>query len=114
MLTKLFSGDPAAALTKTLGKIASIEANIVRLREQRAERLLTTDEPSEVVTLDKAIEAETANLVILGDRCRALREEIRRQEFAARELQRRKSIEKIDAKLKQREVLAARLQSLIE
>lgn len=86
----------------------------MKATSQGFERLLTTDEPSEIVTLDKAIEAETANLQILGDRVRALKEEVRKATFSDREQQRKKAIEKIAAKLKKRETLAAELQATIE
>jgi hypothetical protein len=74
----LFKQDPALALAKTEDKIASIRANIEAFRAKRAEKLLEAEDPSEVVRLDKSIEAEEANLVILNDRVRALKEEIRR------------------------------------
>jgi hypothetical protein len=109
----IFKADPAAALTKTLDKMGAIEANIVRLREMRAERLLTTDEPSEVVNLDKAIEAENANLAILQDRVRALKEEVRKGEYAAREDQRKQAIAQLSRRLSKREAIAAELDAAI-
>jgi hypothetical protein len=77
----LFEQDPALALAKTEDKIGSIESNIEALRAKRAEKLLEVEDPGEIIRLDKSIEAEQANLIILGDRVRVLNEEIRRHAF---------------------------------
>jgi hypothetical protein len=72
-MMSLFKGDPSAALAKTQDRIASVESNLADMALKRRERLLTAEDPVEVAALDKAIEAETANLAILHDRIKALR-----------------------------------------
>jgi hypothetical protein len=109
----LFKQDPALALAKTEDKIASIRANIEAFRAKRAEKLLEAEDPSEVVRLDKSIEAEEANLVILNDRVRALKEEIRRHAFEDREDKRRAAIKKLSAHLAKRADLATQLEAAI-
>jgi hypothetical protein len=112
-----FKQDPSLALTKTQDKIASIRANIEALQAKRAEKLLEAEDPAEVVKIDKAIEAEEANLTILltilGDRVRALNEEIRRHAFEDREDRRRAAIKKLSAHLGKREAIAAKLEAAI-
>jgi hypothetical protein len=98
----LFKQDPAVALAKTEDKIGSIESNIEALRAKRAEKLLEVEDPGEIVRLDKSIEAEQANLIILGDRVRALNEEIRRHAFEDREDRRRAAIKKLSTALGKR------------
>jgi small-conductance mechanosensitive channel len=109
----IFKQDPALALAKTEDKIASIRANIEALRAKRAEKLLEAEDPSEVVRLDKSIEAEQANLVILNDRVVALKEEIRRQAFEDREDKRKAAIKKLSAHLAKRADIAAKLEATI-
>jgi hypothetical protein len=109
----LFKQDPSLALAKTEDKIVSIQNNIEALKVRRAERLLESEEPSEVVRIDKAIEAEQANLVILNDRTVALREEIRRHAFEDREDKRRAAIKKLSAQLAKRADIAAKLEAAI-
>jgi hypothetical protein len=109
----LFKQDPALALSKTEDKIASIRANIEALRARRAERLLEAEDPAEVVKIDKAIEAEEANLTILGDRVRALNEEIRRHAFEDREDKRRAAIKKLSTALGKREAISSKLEAAL-
>jgi hypothetical protein len=109
----LFKQDPRLALAKTEDKIGSVQANIEALRGRRAEKLLEAEDPSEVVRLDKSIEAEQANLVILNDRVVALKEEIRRHAFEDREDKRRAAIKKLSAHLAKRETIAAKLEAAI-
>jgi hypothetical protein len=104
----LFKQGPALALAKTEDKIASIRANIEALRAKRAEKLLEAEDPSEVVRLDKSIEAEQANLAILNDRVVALKEEIRRNHYENREDKRKAAIKKLSAHLAKRADLAAK------
>ena len=54
----IFKQDPAAALDKTRAKLSSVEDNIAGLRAKRADML--TPNAGAVITIDKAIEAETA------------------------------------------------------
>jgi len=114
MLTKLFSGDPNTALSKARQKLADVENNIAALQAQRTAKLVIAETPEEVLAIDRSIAAERANAEIYRDRIRALQEECRKGVFAEREQQRSKSITKIKERLKRREVLAAKLQSLIE
>jgi hypothetical protein len=109
----LFKQDPGLALAKTEDKIASIQANIEALQTKRAEKLLEAEDPSEVTKIDAAIEAEGRNLVILGDRVLALKEEIRRHAFENREDKRRVAIKKLSTHLAKRADLAAKLEAAI-
>jgi hypothetical protein len=109
----LFKQDPALALEKTEAKIVSVRNNIVTLRAQRASKLLEAEDPGEVVRIDRAIEAEEANLVILNDRTVALREEIRRHAFEDREDKRKAAIKKLSTALAKREAIAATLEATI-
>jgi hypothetical protein len=110
----LFKGDPQAALDKTRAKLSSVEDNISSLKAKRAETLLAAEDAGAVVTIDKAIEAESANAVICQDRIKALQEECRRNEYASREAKRKQAIGKISAALKRREQIASDLQAAIE
>jgi hypothetical protein len=109
----LFKQDPALALSKTEEKIGAIRANIEALQAKRAEKLLEAEDPAEVVKVNKAIEAEEANLTILGDRVRALNEEIRRHAFEDREAKRMAAIKKLSASLAKRESLAVELEAAV-
>jgi hypothetical protein len=109
----LFKQDPALALAKTGDKIASVRTNVEALQAKRAERLLEAEDPTEVVKIDKAIEAEKANLTILGDHVRALNEEIRRHAFEDREDRRRAAIKKLSTALGKREAIATKLEAAI-
>jgi hypothetical protein len=113
MLKSLLSGDPAAVLDKTRAKLSGVEDNIASLRTKRAEVLLAAEDAGAVVTIDKAIEAETANAAIYRDRIKALQEECRRQLFQQREGERAMAIEKIALKLKRREAIAAQLEDAL-
>jgi hypothetical protein len=108
-----FKGDPAAALARVHKKLASVESNLIDLRAKRAETLLSAEDASAVVAIDRAIDIELANANIYRDRIKALQEECRRLEFQSREAQRTKSIEKIKEKLDKRAEVAADLQFAI-
>lgn len=110
----IFSANPQAALDKTLNKIAAIEQNISELRVARQAKLVVAEDAAEVMQTDRAIQAEEVNLQIYRDKVRALKEEVRKGEYAQREKDRRAAIEKIKAKLKRREETAADLQAAIE
>jgi hypothetical protein len=110
MSLSLFKGDPAATLGKARQKLADIESNITALQATRAAKLVVTESPEEVLAIDRSIGAERANAEIYRDRIKALQEECRKATYADREQQRKKAIEKIAAKLKRRETLAAQLQ----
>ena len=110
----IFKSDPSAALDKTRAKLASVDDNIASLRAKRAETLLEAEDAGAVTTIDRAIEAEEANARIYADRITALQEECRKAEYASCEAKRKQAIEKIKAKLKRREQIAADLQATIE
>jgi len=114
MMSLLFKGDPAAALTKTQDKIAAIGSNIAQLQATRTAKLVIAEDAAEVLTVDRAIEAERVNLQIYRDKAKALQEEVRRGVYAEREKQRKQAIEKISAKLDKRTEIAAKLQTAIE
>jgi hypothetical protein len=90
----IFKADPAAALEKTRSKLSGVDDNIAALRAKRAEVLLLAEDAGVVVTIDKAIEAETASAAIYRDRIKALDEECRKVTYADREKQRKQAIAK--------------------
>jgi hypothetical protein len=72
-----FKSDPQAALDRARSKLAGVESNITALQEQRAAKLVTAEDASEVLAIDKSIAAERANAEIYRDKIRALQEECR-------------------------------------
>jgi hypothetical protein len=106
----IFKSDPQSALSKAQEKIASIEANLAQLQTSRAAKLVTAEDAAEVLTVDRAIEAERVNLTIYRDRVKALQEKCRKAEFRSREERRAKAISKIKERLNRREELAVQLQ----
>jgi hypothetical protein len=109
----LFKSDPRAALEKARDKLLNVETNIGSLGARRAEALLTAEDASAVVAIEQAIEGERRNAAIYRDRIKALEEECMKLEYQSREDRRKKAIAKISAKLKKREEIAARLQSML-
>jgi len=111
----MFKSNPQAALDKTRRKLADVEANITSLKVKRAQLLATADADNigEIQTVNKAIEAEETARTIYGDKVKALQEECRKITYQEREEQRKKAIEKIAAKLKKREEIAAELELLL-
>jgi hypothetical protein len=108
-----FKSDPQAALDRARSKLAGVESNITALQEQRAAKLVTAEDASEVLAIDKSIAAERANAEIYRDKIRALQEKCRKAEYQSREDRRKKAIAKISARLKKREELASKLQAAL-
>jgi hypothetical protein len=63
-MKNLFKPDTQSALDKTRRKIADVEASIADPQAKRSEKLAQTDDVTEVLAVDKAIDAERAALEI--------------------------------------------------
>src|SRR6516164_4522938 len=99
----IFKSNSQAALDKAAAKISAIEQNISELRTARQAKLVTAEDAAEVLQTDRAIQAEEVNLQIYRDKVRALKEEVRKQQYQEREDQRAKAIAKIKERLDKRE-----------
>jgi DNA anti-recombination protein RmuC len=109
----IFKSDPQAALDKARKKLSSVDENLASRRAKRAEVLLSAEDAGAVVAIDQAIEAEQRNAEIYKDRIKALQEECRKAEYQSREDLRKKAITKISVRLRKREELASKLQTML-
>jgi hypothetical protein len=110
----IFKTNPQEALEKVRQKLADVESNIASLQATRSAKLVVAEDATDILAIDRSIEAEPANAEIYKDKIRALAEEVRKGTYALREKDRKQAIEKIKAQLKAREKVASELQATIE
>jgi hypothetical protein len=110
----MFKRDPLAALNKVLAARAADEAKLVELRQDRAAKLVESDDVAVIEAIDRKIAGLGSSIRIHADRIGALQAECQKLAAEQREQKRDAAIKVIEKKLAAREAVAAELEASIK